>query len=943
MRSDVLSPISIEINEKNGLSYESWIDRFRLFGLSNLTQTAKKIVEEDSKFIVNNCILSPDVCNAWNNNRVRSGIVVGAVQSGKTTSMLAVTANLLDLRTDIIIILAGTRVALWQQTFERLLTQLDGTTIGAGRNRRNLRQFIPKPESVLGTERLSPIEYTKAAKLQLNQSLKKNRPIIIVIPKQDDHLIAVAQTLQSALIELPDTPNIPLIHMVVLDDEADDGSVLDTEQAKIIPARVQMLWTGRGISRSETGHPRLYATYVAYTATPQANFLQIDSNPLSPRDFCVALRVPAKSGGAQFDTRNHTYTEPLGIKSHYFGGEAWYISSPRLSTEVQFPDRIAFDSDHEHENAVDLCTNTMTDNAVRAFLVASALRDLIEEEKGKLSICEIAARELLSEVDINRLPPPCGMLIHPASSVDRHWQEARRLIAQANGESINAFTNVVDLTITGQGWIADLDTNPAIWHHWYQEYKTTQTDLEDYPGGAELSSLTCIEWDIVIKRLRSLMPLVKLRVINSDPSADDRPRYKSIKLSIDKWQIPPDLLTIFVSGNVMSRGITLEGLTTSVFSRSSKTPVADTQMQMQRWFGYRGSIAPMLRLFTFKDQRELFEAYHGYDIAMRREICAAMNDGTFVNPQVILQGSKALATAKVPTNRLPLSPGATPSVRLIELSDEALRRANLAQVEHALQNYEWSPIIVNGEEKGLLMDAPWTLQQAAEFLDALRFSHHDPQINGDPRYARWAAIETQLDLADDEGPLLRTPNIQPQPGMLNIRSCPYNIAAYLRLWAASLRRNRIDGMSATHRPDTSWSLVRASLPKDVPVRVGLRFGSLPVLIDGFLGERRVRPVLRSANKISPNYILNTLWGSRGTTGDYLGDQRFDYHRIGAPFPPDLHSGGAFWRPKNHDALLLIHIVQPKVDDDLLKLSVTVGLSLPEGGPEQFAATLAFKN
>lgn len=42
---------------------------------------------------------------------------------------------------------------------------------------------------------------------------------------------------------------------------------------------------------------------------------------------------------------------------------------------------------------------------------------------------------------------------------------------------------------------------------------------------------------------------------------------------------------IVVGGNTLSRGLTLEGLTTTYFLRT--TNQADTLMQMGRWFGYR--------------------------------------------------------------------------------------------------------------------------------------------------------------------------------------------------------------------------------------------------------------------------------------------------------------------------------------------------------------------
>lgn len=77
--------------------------------------------------------------------------------------------------------------------------------------------------------------------------------------------------------------------------------------------------------------------------------------------------------------------------------------------------------------------------------------------------------------------------------------------------------------------------------------------------------------------------------------------------------------------------------------------------------------------------------------------------------------------------------------------------------------------------------------------------------------------------------------------------------------------------------------------------------------------------------------LNTLWGRRGEGGKYYGDQLFDYNHHDA-IPPPILSGTPVWRPRGHPGLLLFHVVHSENFD-----AVTVGLAIPHGGPEQFAA------
>jgi len=58
---------------------------------------------------------------------------------------------------------------------------------------------------------------------------------------------------------------------------------------------------------------------------------------------------------------------------------------------------------------------------------------------------------------------------------------------------------------------------------------------------------------------------------------------------------------ILVGGNKLSRGYTVEGLTTSYYRRRART--ADTLMQMGRWFGFRKGYGDLVRLFIGTNER----------------------------------------------------------------------------------------------------------------------------------------------------------------------------------------------------------------------------------------------------------------------------------------------------------------------------------------------------
>lgn len=65
------------------------------------------------------------------------------------------------------------------------------------------------------------------------------------------------------------------------------------------------------------------------------------------------------------------------------------------------------------------------------------------------------------------------------------------------------------------------------------------------------------------------------------------------------------LSAIVIGGHKLSRGLTLEGLTVSYFTRKSKT--YDTLMQMCRWFGYRPGYKDLCKLFITRESHEWYE------------------------------------------------------------------------------------------------------------------------------------------------------------------------------------------------------------------------------------------------------------------------------------------------------------------------------------------------
>lgn len=933
---------AIQPEKERTSSPMNWWERYSE-ALQALPLTTRDAVAADAAYIAERAVpgtLTSIDEKAFGQNRVRTGIVVGSVQSGKTASMLAVAALLLDRQVDILIILAGTRVALWLQTYERLLEQLDGSSLFTAWERNANRTLVPQPEDILGsTERVDPARYLRGARNKVKSALANRRPIIFVVPKEDDHLLALGRFLEEHTSAASITTASPATTVVVLDDEADDASVLDaSDSGKITPKFIQQLWASSKTSPS-TRHGRLFATYIAYTATPQANYLQQTHNPLAPRDFHAALRVPSDHG--LLSPRSTTYTEPVGLKAYYTGGDFYYERFRDLPADpcIAYPFPISSEiADAEITQPLARYESVrwqMIGDALRSYFVSGAIRLYLSARK----IPDFDAPAMPKEALNHLLPPPHSMLYHPSALKDDQFAGAADIVRWSKSGEVDQVVSTPDdglersFELDARGLTRRLHKEESLWANWLEKFKYSANALSTIPGLAQ-SALQSITWDQIKETLiHSIFSGVKIRVLNSDPRAGDRPEFSPQRIDKDLWRPPRDLFTIFVAGNVLSRGLTVEGLCTSLFLRSAREPAADTQMQMQRWFGYRGVHFAFCRVFAFSDQLNLFRQYHNNDQAMKTEIIAHMDhaDAPFGNGVLVLQGQAFKATSKVESRRVPLHPGPTPSIRLIEPSNSPYYASNIDVLQALLQKGGWQPLeYPHGSHRGLIKAEPVSLLEAACILESLRYSSHDPDPSLDLSN-RWESLQMQLGLSE---PLFRPPGVQCLPMATDPSGCPYSIAAYLRLWDAALTRPNAPGLMPTDNPSMPWNLLNiASYRRTAPrFYIGVRFGS-EEQTKQLTYEGKPFPMMRRGYSESRDDTLATLWGSRNPTERWFGDQVFDYHYHNASGAPRLLDEGS-WRPRGHPGLLLFHpIIEPSSKHEVL----AIGLAIPRGGPDHVAA------
>lgn len=75
---------------------------------------------------------------------------------------------------------------------------------------------------------------------------------------------------------------------------------------------------------------------------------------------------------------------------------------------------------------------------------------------------------------------------------------------------------------------------------------------------------------------------------------------------------------IVIGGNTLARGLTLDGLTSSYFSR--KVSQADSLMQMGRWFGYRIGYELLPRIWLTSEAEEKFKEVSYIENRLREDL-----------------------------------------------------------------------------------------------------------------------------------------------------------------------------------------------------------------------------------------------------------------------------------------------------------------------------------
>lgn len=264
------------------------------------------------------------------------GLVLGYVQSGKTTNFTAVIAKAADAGYRMFIVLSGIHDALRQQTQDRLNEQLW------------------ERNSLIWNRLTDEQDFRPTANVDALLS-NRRQCVLAVVKKNGSRLRALKRWLFSARPEV-----LAACPVLIIDDEADQATV-NTAKPDRQPSRIN------GLIRDIVNKvPK--SAYVGYTATPFANVLidPGDYQDLYPRDFIVDLPRPLPYIGPEAIFGR----EPLDFDDTDVGddGHDFVRSVPVYELDDLKPKGAA--KRHEFDPRV---TDSL-DEALRYFLMSTAAR-----------------------------------------------------------------------------------------------------------------------------------------------------------------------------------------------------------------------------------------------------------------------------------------------------------------------------------------------------------------------------------------------------------------------------------------------------------------------------------------------------------------------------------------------------------------------------------------
>ena len=533
--------------------------RYRDFQESKLSDTVVDGLDETTDEILG-LLEDPQRTDTWD----RRGLVVGHVQSGKTSNYLGLICKSADAGYKIIIVLAGMHNNLRSQTqmrleegflgYETTVDRDPGMAIGVA-------EFGEDLKTNSATTRAENGDFSKAIARHFHGISPEERPWLFVVKKQKTVLTALLNWIQTRVADASDAGDgrrlVTKLPLLMIDDEADNASVDTGEQKFSEDGSPDEEHQPKTINRliRQLLHVFARKAYVGYTATPFANIFihhkgatAKEGPDLFPKAFIINLAAPSNYVGPErmfgkMTKEGRTGALPLGrnILDHYDPDtDSGWMSPKHNKTHVPV-------YNGQETIPPSLCS------AIYSFVLACASREL-RGQGGEHSSMLIHVTRYVAVQD------------HVREQVEATVRRMRQKIARGSdaGELLAQMRKV-----------------------WDEDFVPTRDKVAEL-SPAEERPPELSRWADVLAKLPDVLNDIDVRAING-----------SAKDALDYATPGAALKVIVIGGDKLARGLTLEGLCVSYFVRTTK--MYDTLMQMGRWFGYRPGYLDLCRLYTSPD------------------------------------------------------------------------------------------------------------------------------------------------------------------------------------------------------------------------------------------------------------------------------------------------------------------------------------------------------
>lgn len=512
-----------------------------LINHSSISRISINLLDDITLPDIMNCLGNPN--DALDKPRLRRGLIIGDVQSGKTATYTGLICKAADAGYKVVILLTGITENLRRQTQERIDEGIVGITL----KKEGKIEKYPRVGVGLDNKQIKATSVTSTLNdfvgncNKITMSLASNSLVLFVIKKN----VSVLQRLFNWLREQNIDPvkgyvNVP---MLLIDDEADNASV-NTRKDETDPTRTNKLIR-------QICNLFMNSTYVGFTATPFANvFIDPDSvdamqhADLFPEHFIYALEAPSNYVGAD------KIFYPEGIFYHNLR-YITDITEPDYASE-EYKDLVQNNLEvlnsgtfyYKHKKEWDGILPDSLRESILCFCLANVVRDLRGQSK-----------------------EPRSMLVNMSRFI-----HVQKVITGHVAECFEAVFNDIRVNFN----------EDASKNHHLPLYGELRSLWEKH-----FSQVNDVTFARVSQKATLLAALEKIEVKMVNGSK------QSASLN---YKENPSLRVIAVGGLALSRGLTLEGLMVSYFYRNTAT--FDVLMQMGRWFGYRRGYEDLFQIWT---------------------------------------------------------------------------------------------------------------------------------------------------------------------------------------------------------------------------------------------------------------------------------------------------------------------------------------------------------